>query len=268
MPKSSLHLLSLPREVRNIIYAHISPEANLKWSCCFGRYKDYRIFDARVSGAPCRSLLLTCTAIHYDYLEAPCLTDSALLLGGIYCRWTSRRASLGAVRIHWTFAHIRHATVYVDWVSHKCFSHSIDWLICSGGFGTLDIRTAKLSSFRVALRSLSSRVDVLPVDLSRCLLADSPGKLPPAPPRTMVTFSLYQVAQGSHLDSYGAYQWILAYSFGRPGERKRFWSGHEALAVYPSSTEINSITSPGNGRAAELLTSLLKRSALSRGEHG
>jgi hypothetical protein len=72
---ATLHLLGLPRELRDIIYGYVHREVAVqRWVYRLDHHQRplYRSEDFAFSGVPIPDLLLVNTQIHDEYLEAPC----------------------------------------------------------------------------------------------------------------------------------------------------------------------------------------------------
>jgi len=82
MTSSRPHLLTLPREVRNIIYSHMYQPINFDWSykiLPFPQDGSYTV-PCQVRRAPLLSVLLSCTQIHDEYSQSALVQSMTIAL--------------------------------------------------------------------------------------------------------------------------------------------------------------------------------------------
>ncbi|KAJ4307859.1 hypothetical protein N0V94_009585 [Neodidymelliopsis sp. IMI 364377] len=70
----ALHLLTLPREVRDNIYKHLHHSVDLVWTWNYTRHSK-RDTIARVEKAPVLNVMLTCAQLYEEYGRSSCLSN-------------------------------------------------------------------------------------------------------------------------------------------------------------------------------------------------
>ncbi|CAO2651412.1 Nn.00g039820.m01.CDS01 [Neocucurbitaria sp. VM-36] len=156
------HLLTIPREIRDIIYSHLARPLSMHWT-----YSDSRIYmwmprtvRFRVEHAPRLSVLLTHTRLYEEYLDFAFHKNlSATIHVGDPLSWFKSRHP---VRLgfdsgpkpqvpHEVLANLRHLTIF-DSVGGQFSSALCDGLGVQAVITTLASKVPHLSTMRIALR--------------------------------------------------------------------------------------------------------------------
>jgi hypothetical protein len=112
------HLLTIPREIRDIIYTHLSHDIAFRWG--------YRTFSFPLGGSyatpvhfhgvPSLSALLTCSRIFEEYSAAPCFRNLSLSLttGKDSMRVLREDEATNRDRALDLFSHIQRVNFHID----------------------------------------------------------------------------------------------------------------------------------------------------------
>lgn len=118
MESTTVHLLTLPREIRNEIYKYLHRKIYLR-SYRYTEVNDtsdwFRRADATIQNAPLINVLLTHSQIHDEYREAPCFRRPSAVFNIYIDQWFSR--SLATFYMSPSnqrhLARVRHATFLI-----------------------------------------------------------------------------------------------------------------------------------------------------------
>jgi hypothetical protein len=82
MPTKRPHLLTLPREIRNIIYSHLYQPFNFDWSYKILPFPQdgYYTVPFQIRNASLLNVLLSCTQIYDEYKENPAIRKPTIAL--------------------------------------------------------------------------------------------------------------------------------------------------------------------------------------------
>ena len=132
MASTKPHLLTLPREIRDLVYTYLSNDVEFEWG--------YRTFSfplggshattARVHGVPSLSALLTCTRIFEEYSAAPSFKNVSLSMtaGEDILRVLREDEATHQERALELFSHIQHVDFLIDTLSLRISLRNWVWM--------------------------------------------------------------------------------------------------------------------------------------------
>lgn len=229
----SPHLLTIPRELRNNIYAYLHYEFSLWWDWSKGQdHPQGHIVNqiaVRFHNVPCSSVIRTHSRLCDEYIKAAPTQDLSATIEvcpSIYVTVGGDKdanVDTFAKRVTGTFEHLRKTTIfltYIDTISKDYVPGAEMWASIERLIKVIKSKAPHLSTIRVAFRHNSGP------ELARSEQkydAFATADFLPGPPDSLVDFPLVQRAEGFHVlcqkrgsstrntvIKYGAYVFSLA----------------------------------------------------------
>ncbi|KAH7355489.1 hypothetical protein BKA66DRAFT_446565 [Pyrenochaeta sp. MPI-SDFR-AT-0127] len=229
------HLLCLPRELRDKIYTHLYQSVTLDWKWRATRTRR-ALIEVTFKEAPVLSVLLTCTQLHDEYVEAKHFKNLSVMLNwGSMTMWRkSQTRSNNGRHMGTVLSRLRHATLIT--------TRDINWDKAALLFDFLRTKSPNLASARIVPRCSLCWISIAELsstpDPHRLALN---SQVPYNLPDLLAGFPLAQVGEGYHIDfgfdwrrGHGANIYevgVYLYTFQRAWDD--WWGPSDILEILP-----------------------------------